>query len=260
MLTRAALSNVVLHPDPTIVMNRQIEIPEAAGAQIRNLLEFDMDKWTPYSFAEVYVAWTTKSSHERTKLNVQLYFSPRTHVDPVLADLERWGLKVSALALGPTCPDVHLRRAQGRNSLYYYATTAAALLSLVVVDWTSMVESRNRSTERHAFEAKQYADQRSLQELFTRTMASVGSARNSSRRSETLRAVSTALPETDWLQEVVIKSESITLRGFTAKIEALSKALEPLAERGEVDIQGEVAYDATLDRSRFSLTYVERRS
>jgi general secretion pathway protein L len=258
LISVARRSDVVFYPAPAIVLNRRIAVPSAASATLDQLLKFEMDRWTPYAISELYVARTMNPAIDASKVDVDIWFSPKSRVDPAISEINRLGFSISHLALGPVCPPVRINRVFDRQRLAFWAAVVSGIMCFIVVDWISLIESRGSWRERLADEKRDYAEQISVQDLINRTIAATRGPRVSELRSETLRALAAAIPPFDWLQEVKFKGHAITLRGYAAKIETLTKALEPLAERGEIELQGEVSYEPTADRSRFSLTYIQR--
>jgi outer membrane murein-binding lipoprotein Lpp len=136
---------------------------------------------------------------------------------------------------------------------------AAALgwLAAIAVDATVAGSERNRWQDLLSAEVRELSVQRKLQEDIARTVTTIkqGEAARANPKGALLAALSAAIPRTDWLNEISIKDGSVTLRGYALKPEEVTKALEPFARRNEVRFQGESAYDARLDRTRFAVSF-----
>jgi Tfp pilus assembly protein PilN len=125
------------------------------------------------------------------------------------------------------------------------------------VDVAVAVSNRSAWQDRLGAERQGFSVQRKLQDEIARMVATIkqGELARANPRGALLASLSVALPRTDWLTELAIKGDAVTLRGYALKIDELTKALERVTGQGEVQYQGETAYDARTERTRFAASF-----
>lgn len=88
---------LLLHLPPGAVLHKLLSFPSAARQDLRNLLQFEIERETPFTLDEIY--WTHAVSRDdtvRDRFEVDLYIAPRQTVDTLLRPLHRAGLKPTA--------------------------------------------------------------------------------------------------------------------------------------------------------------------
>lgn len=255
-IRRKGLS-VWLFPADGSILSRRVQIPASAASRFENLLSLEIDRWSPYKLEEIYVTWEELKSEHAARRDVDLRVIPRTLVEGLRQELVTAGIGPSFLALGPARQHViDLRPRVGqRTKAVSISVSIILFITALAADWFVARRDRELWRERLRTEMQTFASQRKLEERISRAIASVEQADGSSSRGKILADVSAALPETDWLTEIVLKNESLTLRGYASNIDQLIKALEPLATDRTINLQGEVALDSGVNRQRFSLAF-----
>jgi len=90
----------VLHLPPGAVLHKSLLFPSAAKQDFKNLLQFEIERETPFTLDEVYWAHTiSREDAVRDRFEVDLYVAPRQSVDTLLQRLHRAGLKPTALEI-----------------------------------------------------------------------------------------------------------------------------------------------------------------
>jgi general secretion pathway protein L len=251
---------VWLLPPAQSILSRIVALPRSAVPAFAQLLSFEADRWTPYRAADIVAAWQEIAPGGSGKADIELRFVPRTSVEEWQRQLAEIGLAPSLILLGST-PVLRAPLTLRGTKLSRVRRMAAAALMLattiyLLADWVATV--REREVLRRLIEAEQqdYAQQRDLERRIediltaSREQKRGGMAKS---RGELLPALAGAIPETDWLTEIIFAKDTATLRGYAANPERLLKALSPLAGHGDVALQGELALDAKLERQRFSV-------
>jgi len=229
------------------------------------LLSLEADRWTPYNLTDIAVAWRQVASHGETKADIELRFLPLACLERCSRQLAAFDLVPSLIVLGPT-QELHAQVTTDsgpRTRLRSLRNISAAILALativfVVTDWIVCMREGDAWRHRLQFEQNEYARQRDLEKRIAVVLSasneqSTGEGPRS--RNALLASLTAVIPTTDWLSEIVIRNDAITLRGLSAKPELLVKALEPVASNHEVTLQGELAFDAKLDRQRMSVAF-----
>jgi hypothetical protein len=245
------------------VLTRRIQIPRSVLAGFGELLRLEADRWTPYSAEEIVAAWRQIGPLGESKVELELSFAPLAIVERFKQKLERFDLRPSIVVLGD---ELHAKLDSGARTTKTlrmlrrtaFGTLALALAVFSTADLVLAKRDREFWRERVIFEQRVLAEQRGLEKKISE-IASIlndplGDGRSASR-SSLLTRLTTIIPDTDWLTEVSIRNDTVMLRGYSAKPEMLLKAIESLAGIHDVALQGELAYDAKLDRQRFSIAF-----
>lgn len=247
-----------LYPTEDSILCRVVQVPASAAARFESLLHLELDRWSPYSLNEVYVSWSDLPPVERSaRRNIALRLIPRTQVDSLRLELAAMHLIPSFLILGPENQHrVDLRSRTGRlitrGALPLFATVLL-LLGFLVLDWWVARSDLEQWRERYREEVKSFSSQRNLEGRIMNAITTMELAANSVSRGKVLANLSAAIPEADWLTEVVFKNESLVVRGHSADLDRFIKALERLAVAGSITLQGEVTLDTNTNRQRFSV-------
>lgn len=250
---------VWLIPPVESILSRRVQVPSSAVARFEKLLGLEIDRWSPYGLDEVYVAWKDVGGENEARHDIELRLIPRRIVDEWVHDLIVAQLPPTVLILGDDRSyrvDLQKRAGLPRNSRTIALTVAASLaLIFLVVDWTAAKKDVKAWQERYRTEVKSLSEQRNLEERISRNIAVIEQAGNSNSKGNLLARVSSVLPDTDWLTEVAIRYENMTLRGYTSDLDRLIRLIEPIAENRTVSLQGELAYDNSTNRHRFTVVF-----
>ena len=252
-------ARVWLFPPTGAILSRLVQVPASAVSTLESLLELEMDRWSPYRLNEVYIGWDERESDSAARRNIHLSFVPRILIDQLRADLATADIGPAFLVLAATKRhfiDLRTRseRQLGAGTMLSLASVVL-LLTAIVVDWFAVKSELNVWRSRYKTELSLLSSQRNLEEKISRAVISVEQTSSVVSKGRLLAALSAALPETDWLSEVTIKNNSLTLRGYAGNLDRLVKTLEPIAADQNINIEGEVAFDATTGRQRFAVTF-----
>ncbi len=116
------------------VATRMGRLPQAAEANLKQVLRFQIDRWTPFSADEIYFdAGVAGRDRAARTIDVNLAYAPRAPVDAALERLDGLGLsadQVSAAEAGAV--DVDLLPASRRPKRPDERKTSLALVGLLV--------------------------------------------------------------------------------------------------------------------------------
>jgi Tfp pilus assembly protein PilN len=257
----AAALPVWLFPPPGAVLSRFIRVPRGAASRINALLEAESDRWTLFSAAEILHGHGPPITVDANQAEIELRFVARASAASWIRAIESRGLNTPSIVLGPEdrfrvpwqSGPLQNRRLRQRTLLI--AAIAAAAVVAIAADSLAAFREQGLWQRRVAAERALLGRQREMETRIAGLVAihDTGKAAPAEPRAMLLATLATALPASDWLTELSIKEETLTLRGYSINVEALLRALEPLARDRVVTVQGELAFDARLERHRFTV-------
>ena len=247
---------------PGAILSRTVQVPPSVVPSFGRLLSLEADRWTPYGFDEIVAAWQCISETGTSPADIEMRFIPRALVDEWTKTLAEFGLAPSSVVLGSS-QNLQVQLAPPRRpflSSSWLAPVAVMVAAsiLVLTDWIVTEREREEWQRRFAAEQREYAKQRDVERKIDGLVTASSHQASSEARKPRITLLSELaahIPPTDWLTEMVARNDAITLRGYAAKPETLLKALEPLAKSREVTLQGELSFDAKVERQRFSVTF-----
>lgn len=103
--------------DRTLVLESPLTLPVEAGRELRRVLAFSMDRYTPFEVEEVYFDYrVVRRDARQRKIDVVLYAVPRKVVDTIVSRLALTGLDTVTVDVAAPS-STHQRRRLGINLL-----------------------------------------------------------------------------------------------------------------------------------------------
>ena len=251
------------------VLQRTIDLPLAAGENLREVLGFEMDRHTPFRAEDVafdyHVVATDRAAQ---RLLVDLAVAPRALVDGSLRQAAELGIAADRVGVAGAddakpfdllAADRRAGRGRGTRRLTLaLAAGAAALLAAAV-----LLPLQRQQAVLAAYEAR-LADSRNAaaeaETLKRRLADSLG--RNeflASRRRTTplvealLNELTLRLADDTWLVQLRLVGKELTIAGYAPTASALIPVLEDSDYFADVRFNSPVMTDARLSRERFNL-------
>src|SRR5262245_27917036 len=112
---------------------RRVELPKAARDDVRRMLNFDLERATPFKLADVYTAYLPADGAANGKQRLRQLVVKREAVDPLLADVKAAGLKPAFVDCWQATPSLGLpvdfleASAPARTGLVRHLTLPRAL-------------------------------------------------------------------------------------------------------------------------------------
>lgn len=213
----------VLHPPLDVVLHKSLSFPLAARRELKNLLQFEIERETPFAQNEIY--WNHALAREdavRGRFDVDLYLTPKQPIDTLLQRLDRAGLRPAALEIDnagntlliPARSDHAPARAQRR--LVPAAAVITALLALAAPfayqQWAiSSADSAIAGLKAEALEAislRRSADRRAQTDAFLQNG-------QSAYPLQAMAAVTRSLPADTYLVSLALHNSRLTLMGLS---------------------------------------------
>ena len=270
-LPRDAQQTIVLMPEGK-VLTRPLVLPLAAEENLREVLGFEMDQHTPFQVDKVYYDFVvTGRDAERQELLVDLVYSPRSEVDPLLEavaghDLDvdivtsrdRDGSNLRSINLLPQ--ELRKRRRVSPRRINVALAALCVLLLLVAIavpvaqknEALVLLEEQVQAAATEAREGNQV--RKGLENMAEASRFLFEKKREDLLAVQLIEEVSTILPDHTWLARLDISATEMQMQGQSTASSSLIAIIEasPLFENANfrspvVQVQG-------TDSDRFHLS------
>jgi general secretion pathway protein L len=250
---------------------RRVELPKAAGADVRRMLNFDLERATPFKLGEVYTAHLPAGAAANGKQRLRQFVIKRAAIDPLLADVKAAGLEPAFVDCWEAAPSsglpVNFLEMGGpqRSGLAGHLTLPRMLatLALVLAGLAFfLVQSRYDSAlaELRAQTAKMRAEAAAVRGAHERSDAAVADLAGLQRMKldevpavEVLEELSKVLPDSVWLSDLRIEGDTLDISGLAKSGAALPSLFVRSALFSDAALTAPLTLDPREDRERFSL-------
>lgn len=223
------------------VLRKIIHLPLAAEENLRQVIAFEMDRYTPFKAEQVYFDF--RLVHRDGQLEISLAVVPRAVVDDPLRQLAAWGAQVSAVLVADDVaglvpwnllPAEQRQKSRDTRQLRLniaLASGAAVLLcaALALPIW----QKRETVLALHPLLAKAYQRAMTAEDLRHQLevmMAEYNYLLDKKRQTPPVVAVlddvTRALPDDTWIQQFDLKGKEILIQGETASSSKLAGLFE----------------------------------
>lgn len=229
--------SAVLRLPPELLLEQQAVLPIAAERDPERVLQYEMDRITPFTADELFWTWSVeRRDRAQGRLYLRLLLVPKARLAPVLGVLREAGLRPAALeALGSgPARRIALDRAQParwRKRASVAASVACAVLAVAAVAVPFGVQSiqGNRVEQQIATLRPQVDQAEALRrrilsstagtDVFEQQRGRVGDA------LQTLATLTDVLPDDTFLNELTLRARVLTISGQSAGAARLIAAL-----------------------------------
>jgi general secretion pathway protein L len=236
------------------VLHRELHLPLAAEANLKQVLLFEMDRQTPFKASDVYFDWKIVGRDASAgQVRLDLYVAPRSEVNQAVdAALKRGftlaGVDIakgdSTLGLNLLPHDQRVRTAN-RKARANYGLAAVAVVLLALVMAQSLYLRAHQVTELEAAiaevrgEARKVTDIKQRIEDVSEAAGFLAVRRGQSPLAiEVLNDVTRILPDDTYLDRLVISQDNVQMQGKSQNAQRLielvneSELLDAAAFRG----------------------------
>lgn len=251
---------------------RRVELPKAARDDLRRMLNFDLERATPFRLSEVYTAaLLTGEAGAKGKQRVRQLVLKRDAIDPLIADVKAAGLVPAFVDCWQTSPASGLpvnfleTSEPSHPGLTRYLTGPRALAVLVaLLAGLSGVLSLSRYeaalAEIRAEAAKLRTQAAAVREAMERSGAAVADLARLQQLKlgevpavEVLEELSRVLPDSVWLTDLRIEGDAVDIVGLAKSGAALPPLFVGSALFADAALTAPVTLDQREDKERFSL-------
>lgn len=267
---RSAQTVLVLPEDQ--VLRRSIELPLAARENLREVVSFEMDRYTPFAAEDVlFDVRPLAADTEAQTLIVDLAAVPKTAAARQEAIAAGWGLQPDTVCFADDrtgdSPDAafvfkrpEVRRGGIAGRLAALLWIAAAALAAVLValplhrQQAVLTELESQLTARRTEAAAVEILRRQVAE--TAGVTDLLVERKSARPAAValLNEITRLLPDDTWLLQIRVFDDQLTMAGYSSAASALIPVLEASDLFAEVRFEAPVTLDGRIELERFNLS------
>jgi len=269
---------VILCLAPEAVLERQIDLPAAVEANLRQSIQYQMDQFTPFDPSAVYFDCRISERDQKSgRLLVDLCVLPSQTLASWTDRLDAIGVRghiVDRLiasdgedaSLGPTREGFNLLP-EARRPSYVYARAqlnwrlaGVAVLALAIV-MASSVYLRERTVARLEFQVNDLRTEAQAVMALQRELTDALDAANflAQKRAEAavmvhvLDEVTRILPGRMWLQQMQVRGDAVTMMGYAEGSQRLIELLNNSYLFEDAAFRGRVTIDPETDQERFTV-------
>lgn len=269
--TFAHIDGGILVVPPTQCLLKRIDLPAAAEENLRGVLEFEMDRETPFSAEQVYFDATIAGRSRRSKtIDVDLVVTPREYLDGLLRRLAQLGLTPSAATARRGDGELldvnllpgerrHIRRAVISALNVRLAAAAGVLLftailvpiyqkHAIITELTPRVAAAREA----ALEGSRIRD--NIERLHTAAQSLVNRKSTEPLILELLDETTRIMPDGTWLTQFAVDGDVLHLNGESAIAASLIELLDQSASFTNPQFSAPVTRTRSSDRERFDLS------
>ncbi len=252
-------------------LRRTLALPAAAGANLRQVMAFEMDRQTPFSVAQVYYAVRELAGPAGAgRINAELVVVPCTTLEPLLESLRALNIVIDAVDVAAHGDRLGVnllpaervpRRPRPRLRMnLILAAVSVMLLVLVLSQWLhnrqlTLVQMQAQ-VESMRGEAQQVA---SLRQQLQDNAGAAGFLAERKKHSVSMLALlqdaTERLPHSAWLERFSIDHNGqIGMQGQSKQAAKLLDALKDSPLITNASFQGSIQPDPATGKERFYLT------
>jgi general secretion pathway protein L len=249
---------------------RRVELPRAGRDDVRRMLNFDLERATPFRPGDVYTAYlTTNATAAKGKQRVRQLVVKREVVDPLIADVKAAGLEPAFVDCWQDTPSSGLpvnfleaseppRSARAVTLPKALAVLALLLAGLAFALSLSRYESALAAVK--AQTAKMRSQATAVRGALERADAAIAGLRRLQRMKlgqipavEVLEELSKVLPDSVWLAELRIEGDVLDIAGLAKSGASLPALFVRSALFADASLTAPVTLDPREDKERFNL-------
>jgi general secretion pathway protein L len=264
------------HADLTVLLpaskslRRPLDLPAVIESDLRQALYFEIERQTPFRPEDVYFGYRILArSPESKRLTVELITAPRTVVDPILRQLNEWGVQ-------PTAVDVAARNAQNRMGINLLeadqsaarwsslgvasALLCVALLAAVLYVPVGQLSAEDGSLAAQVAEesgkAKQTLAKRAELDETIRAAAFLDERKkNLPGVLSVLNELTKALPDNTWLVNITQNQADVKISGYSAAAAELIPLIDAVPLFKNPTFASPIVQDPVKKLERFDISF-----
>lgn len=232
---RAQEADAVLRLPPDMLLEQQVVLPIAAERDPERVLQYEMDRITPFAADELFWTWAIeRRDRANGRLYVRLSLVPKARLAPLLQSLAAAGLRPAALeAATPDGPARRIALDRVRPARWRAASlaTAGAVLAIAaaIIPFVTQSNANARIEARIAALRAQVDQVEALRRKIAGSAAGTDVfAEQRARVGDALGALATltdVLPDDTVLNELSMRARSVSISGHSAAAARLIPAL-----------------------------------
>jgi general secretion pathway protein L len=257
-------SRIHLGIAPAQVLRRTIDLPVSVVENLREVLELELDRHTPFRPAEVYFDHRIAGFDDDGKrVLVELAVVPRRLADRALSIARALGFPPERVGIAGE-DGIDFLRAEGEIEADGPAQGMAARLGLagglallLLLPWLALKMTEQREEARAAEMREQAAEtdllRKEVETLLGRNRSLPLRKQNGPTLMGVLEELATILPDGTWVAELRLDGTKLSLVGYSRSASALIAVIEDSYLFSATEFASPVMPDPTLNAERFHL-------
>ncbi len=261
---------IMVRLPPDELLTRRMTLPAAAAENLRQVIGFEMSRYTPFAEEDVYFDFRRlQPPRGDARLHLELSIVRRTLVDSLLGALPAWNLSVGGAVARPDlagdgmllrfAPAEAARKRRRVLGKLLWAANAAMLAAVVAIPFAqqdkAIADLEQRVAAARAEAESADALYRRFDELRAQRSFLIDKKRNAVAVVTLLAEVTAALPDTTWVQQLEVKSGKVFLRGTSAKASELIRIIEESALFRRATFDAPVTRNPSTGDEQFRLVF-----
>ena len=252
-------------------LTKQVELPLAAAENLRQVLSFEMDRYTPFKADQVYFDFRVlRRDNQISRITVKLVAVPRLAVDGSLELLRRWGAPAHAVYVADTAAPngdaVNLMpteqrtpepsRLRGVNLGLLLLTLMLAMAAIAIHVWQKReaVITLMPMVDRAKLQAVATDALRREQEKLTAEYNFMLDKKHAAPPLVVvLEELSRLLPDDTWVQQFNFKGKELQIQGETASSSKLIALIESSSMLHDANFRSPLTKGYTPNSERYHL-------
>lgn len=254
-------------------LHHQVRLPGVATENLEQVLSFEIDRYTPFSRNDVYFDFEIdgRNSNQKT-VCVDLFCAPRTIIDPLLDQLQRYALVPQTVRPSPesiqgTSDSINLLASDEQRTRPDTRNRPLKLLAYLAVLLLALdfyLPLSNKSNEVTQLEARlgkistkseSVLALRSLRDQIANDIHRVLQEKQSQPSAlALLDELSRIIPDNTWLTRFELKGNTVEIQGESGKASELIRLLEHSRLLHNARFRSPVAENPRTRRERFTIS------
>ncbi len=262
-------SIIFCFPD-NFLLTKPMVFPNAALANLREILSFDMARKTPFSADQVYFDFYVEpQSNSSEKINIELYLVQKKHIEPYLTKLKEWDINLHAIQ-----PEQHINHKNTNfippeERLNNQAKSDNIMLMLVIANFIlffgalyapiinqnqhiELLESEIANSRKAAIELKSLKQEK--EQLLHQSQFLISKRINETGSIELIDEITKILPDNTWLTRFVLKSGEIQLQGESSSASSLIQIFDSSSYFDNARFRSPVTQNRLTNKEKFQLS------
>lgn len=267
-------ADFVLRLSADQALHKLLYLPAAAQENLRQVVGFELDRYTPFNAEQVYFSLIPLGSTEHAQLRILLIAAPKPRLDEQLANLTMLGVQPHKVDYAPAAADFpqtrnaynllpdRFRRNGGKlgQSLQWLAGAALMLLllaAMVLPVWLEGQAVESLQTRIKQLEKQNRAvdlQQSEIDALRAETQKLIDIKQQSPALLAVLNELSRLLNDETWLTHLHFSDNRMQIQGQSPAASALIGTLEGSEFFSDVSFVSPLTQDKTSGRERFQIS------
>jgi len=269
---RVRRADVVLVLPTENVLQRRISLPLAAQENLREVLAFEMERYTAFNAEDVYYSYRlADTNHAEKRIAVDLAVVPRAIADKSIELVKGWGLAPDTVTVtghdlaiddavnflskpAASKSERSVRRLIAALTLISVSLASSAIYLSVLEQERRLAAYQEAVEQGRATSLQVDALRQRLSQLLERSRYVAHRKQAQPLLAEVLEETTKLLPDNTWVVQFRLQHGQIMLSGYSAAASALIEALEASPLLSQVTFVSPVTLDPKQGIERFNLT------